>query len=248
MHEAAWPEPRGLSMFGAMKRGAIPVGKLTVQIVAAMALSVACNDTTGGGEPPDYELLLAPSSLTVIQGAAPTVSVTIDRTNFTGGVALFLTGAPAQVSGAFFPSTTNSTASTLTITVGGSVTPGDYTLIVNGNGGPGARTTPLPLTVNPAPSYSLEVTPAMLSIARGASDTATVTIQRSSFTGPVTLGVTGLPAGVASVFDPAAPTTSTSRLTLTVGAGATPGLYNLTVTGNATIGDRMAALQLTVTP
>ena len=220
----------------------------TVQLAAVMALSVACDETTGGGGTPDYLLQLAPASVSANQGTSPTVSVTIARSNFTGGVALFLTGAPPQVSGAFSPATTNTTASTLTITLGGGVVPGDYTLVVNGNGAPGARTTPLPLTVTPAPNYSLEVTPPTLSIARSSSDTATVTIQRSSYTGPVTLGVNGLPTGVVSAFEPAAPTTSTSRLTLTVGPSAPLGLHNLTITGYALIGDRTAALQLTVTP
>jgi len=214
---------------------------------AVAALSLSCEDSTGGGEEPNYALLLAPAALNVIQGATPTVNVTIDRTNFTGGVALFLTGAPAQVSGTFLPASTNTSASTLTITVGGSVTPGAYNLVVNGNGAPGARTTSLPLTVMPAPNFSLEITPATLTIARGASDTATISINRSSFTGPVTLGVNGLPAGVTSAFDPAAPTTNTSRLTLTVGAAVPSTTYNLTVTGNnPQLGDRSAALSLIV--
>lgn len=231
-----------------MRRWRVSARTFTVQLAAALALSVACDESTGGGDPPDYLLQLAPASLTVTQGTSPTVSVTIARSNFTGGVALFLTGAPPQVSGSFFPATTNTTASTLTLTVGGGVTPGNYTLVVNGNGAPGARTTPLPLTVTPAPNYSLEVTPATLSIARGASDTATISIQRSSFSGPVTLGITGLPTGVVHAFDPAAPTTSSSRLTLTIDPATPPGLHNLTITGYALIGDRTAALQLTVTP
>ena len=214
---------------------------------AVAALSLSCEDTTTGGEQPDYALLLAPPALNVIQGATPTVNVSIDRTNFTGGVALFLTGAPPQVSGTFVPAATNTSASVLTITVGGGVTPGLYNLVVNGNGAPGARTTQLPLTVTPAPNYSLEVTPPTLTIARGASDTTTILIARSSFTGPVTLGVNGLPAGVTNLFEPAAPTTSTSRLTLTVGAAVASGAYPLTVTGdNPQLGARTAALSLIV--
>jgi hypothetical protein len=227
-------------MFGAMKR--------FMTLAAIVAVWAACDDTTGGGETPNYELVLAPASLNVMQGATPTVNVTIARTNFTGGVALFLTGAPAQVSGSFFPATTNSSASTLTLTVGSGVTPGNYALVVNGNGAPGGRTTPLPLTVTPAPNYTLELGPATLTIARGDSDSTTVTITRSSFTGPVTLGVNNLPTGVTSAFNPAAPTTNSSILTLTVGAAVPVGTYNLTVTGNATIGDRFAALTLIVTP
>ena len=229
-----------LVRFAAMKR---------IVVAAVAALSLSCEDTTGGGEEPDYALVLAPTALNVIQGATPTVNVSIDRTNFTGGVALFLTGAPAQITGAFNPTSTNTSASVLTITVGGGVPPGVYNLVVNGNGAPGARTAPLPVTVTPAPNYSLEVAPPTLTIARGASDTTTITIARSSFTGAVTLGVSGLPAGVTNLFEPAAPTTSTSRLTLTVGAAVIPGTYDLTVTGNTTqLGDRTAALSLTVPP
>ena len=222
--------------------------RITAGFAAALAVAAACTDPPVSGGPPDYELLLAPPSLNVVQGATPTVTVTIDRNNFTGGVALFLTGAPAQVSGSFLPGTTNGTSSTLTVSVGASVTPGSYDLVVNGNGAPGARTTTLPLTVTAAPNYSLEVTPGTLSIAQGASDSTVISIARSNFAGPVTLGLNGVVTGLAGAFNPAAPTTSTSTLTITVGASVPTGVYNLTVTGNATIGDRTATLTLTVTP
>lgn len=212
-------------------------------------MATACGDPPVSGGPPNYELLLAPASLNVIQGASPTVSVTIDRNNFTGGVALFLTGAPAQVSGSFLPGTTNGTSSTLTVAVGAGVTPGSYDLVVNGNGAPGARTVTLPLTVTAAPNYSLELTPATLTIPQGSSDSTTINITRSNFGGPVTLGLNGVVAGIVGAFNPAAPTTSSSILTITVGASVPAMTYNLTVTGNnASVGDRTAALTLIVTP
>jgi hypothetical protein len=198
------------------------------------------------GTPPDFELLLAPATVAAVQGTVRTVGVTIDRNNFVGGVALFLTGAPANVSGTFVPGTTNSSASTLTLTIGTNVTPGSYTLMVNGNGAPGQRSTALPLTVTPAPSYTLELTPATLTIARGSSDSTTLTITRSNFAGAITLSLGNVPAGVTSAFNPASPTTNSSLLTLTVSAGATPGTYNLTVDGTAAAGDRTAALTLTI--
>lgn len=206
----------------------------------------ACTEGSGPGLPPDFELLLAPASLSVVQGTTPTVTVSIDRENFVGGVALFLTGTPPNVSGSFVPGTTNGSMSTLTLTVGTNVTPGDYTINVNGNGAPGQRTTPLPLSVMPAPSYTLELTPAVLTIARGASDSLTITITRSNFAGPVTLSLGGTPTGVSGAFVPAAPTTNSSVLTITVAAGAPVGTYNLTVDGNASAGDRTANLTLTV--
>ena len=222
------------------------LGKPFARIAAAITVAAACSDGTGNGPQPDYQLLLAPPALNVAQGATPAVAVTIDRTNFTGGVALFLSGMPSQVSGSFLPATTNTSSSTLTVTVGAGVTPGNYTLVVNGNGAPGARITNLPLTVTAAPNYTLELTPGTLTIARGSIDSTAITITRSNFTGPVTLGLDGAPAGVTSAFNPGAPTTNTSTLTITVGAGAAPGNYMLTVTGNATIGDRTAGLNLTV--
>ena len=221
--------------------------RIAGRVAAALAVAVACNNPPGTGPTPDYVLQLSPPTLNVIQGSTPTVSVTISRTNFTGGVALFLTGAPAQVSGSFVPGTTNGSASTLTVTVGGGVTPGTYDLVVNGNGAPGGRTTPLTLTVAAAPNYSLELTPATLSIARGSSDSTEVTITRSSFAGAVTLGLNGVVTGIVGSFNPGAPTTNSSRLTITVDAGVAAGTYPLTVTGNASIGDRTAALTLTVT-
>ena len=228
-----------LVRFAAMKR---------FLIAAVAALSLCCEETTGGGEQPDYTLVLAPPMLNVMQGTTPTVNVTIERTNFTGGVALFLTGAPGQVSGSFFPTTTNSSASVLTITVGGGVTPGNYNLVVNGNGAPGARTTPLPLTVVPAPNYSLEATPSTLTIGRGGSDSALITIQRSSYAGAVTLGLNGLPAGVTHAYNPLATTGTTSRVVVTVGGAVPSATYNLVITGSASLGDRTTALTLIVPP
>lgn len=222
--------------------------RTAARFVAALAVATACGDPPASGGPPDYELLLAPASLNVVQGANPTVTVTIERNNFTGGVVLFLTGAPAQVSGSFLPGTTNGTSSTLTVSVGASVTPGSYDLVVNGNGAPGARTTTLPLTVTAAPNYSLELTPGTLSIAQGSSDSTVISIARSNFGGAVTLGLNGVVTGIVGAFNPAAPTTSSSTLTITVGASVPTGQYPLTVTGNATIGDRTAPLTLTVTP
>ena len=222
--------------------------RIAARLAAAVAVAAACNDPPGSGGPPNYELLLAPAALNVFQGANPTVTVTIDRTNFTGGVALFLTGAPAQVSGSFLPGTTNGTSSTLTVSVGAGTTPGSYSLVVNGNGAPGARTAPLPLIVTAAPSYSLELTPATLSIPQGSSDSTAISIARSNFAGAVTLGLTGVVTGIAGAFNPAAPTTGSSTWTVTVGPSVPAGTYNLTVTGNASIGDRTAALTLTVTP
>jgi len=94
--------------------------------------------------------------------------------------------------------------------------------------------------------YTLALEPAALTIAQGATGGATVTITRTNFTGAVTLSLGNAPTGVTGSFAPAAPTGTTSTLTVSVGAAVPPGVYNLTVDGTATAGNRSTSLTLTV--
>ena len=196
---------------------------------------------------PDYTLSLNPTALSIDQGANGNTAGTITRTNFTGAVTLSLGNAPAGVTGAFNPASPTGTSSTLTVTVGAAVTPGVYNLTVDGTGTAGNRSTPLTLTVNAAPDYALSLNPAALSIAQRANGNTAVTITRTNFTGAVTLSLGNAPAGVTGAFNPAAPTGTSSTLTVSVGAAVTPGVYNLTVDGTGTAGNRSTPLTLTVT-
>src|SRR5437879_2247505 len=217
-------------------------------LVAGLGVAVACGtkDSTGPGA--DYTLSLAPAALTIVQGANGTATVTITRTNFTGAVTLSLDGAPAAFTGSFNPAGPAGTSSTLTVSVGAAVAPGDRKWAVEGPGTPGNRSPPLPLTVSAAPDYPLSLSPtAALAIERGATGTTTVTITRTNFTGAVTLSLGGAPAGVTGSFDPATPTGTSSTLTVSVGAAVAPGVYNLTVDGAGTPGSRSTPLTVTVT-
>src|SRR2546422_3915178 len=196
--------------------------------------------------PGDYTLSLTPVELTVEQGATGTATVTITRTNFTGAVTLSLGNAPSGVTGSFNPAAPTGTNSTFTVGVGAAVAPGVYNLTVGGTGSPGNRSTPLTLTVAPAASYTLSLAPTALTIGQGATGTTTVTITRTNFTAAVTLSLGNAPTGVTGSFDPAAPTGTSSTLTVSVGAAVPPGVYNLTVNGTATAGNRSTPLTLTV--
>src|SRR5207249_2978291 len=105
---------------------------------------------------------------------------------------------------------------------------------------------PLTLTVSAAPDYTLSLSPTALTIGQGATGITTVTIARTNFTGAVTLSLGNAPAGVTGSFNPAAPTGTSSTLTVSVGAAAVPGVYNLTVDGTATTGNHSTPLTLTV--
>jgi len=233
---------------------------LTVSVGAAVTPGVY-NLTVGGtatagnrstpltltvSAPPDYELSLAPTALTITQGATGTATVAITRTNFTGAVTLSLGNAPPGVTGTFDPAAPTGTSSTLTVSVAATVAPGEYHLTVDGTGTPGDRSTPLTLTVSAAPNYALSLASAALTIDQGATGTTTVTLTRINFTDAVTLRLGNAPAGVTGTFDPAAPTGTTSTLTVSVSATVAPGLYNLTVDGSGTVGNRSTPLTLTV--
>src|SRR5439155_1164303 len=85
-----------------------------------------------------------------------------------------------------------------------------------------------------------------LTIVQGANGTTTVTITRTSFTDAVTLSLGNAPAGVTGSFNPAAPTGTSSTLTVSVGMAVAPGVYNLTVNGTGSPGNRSTPLTLTV--
>jgi Cu/Zn superoxide dismutase len=234
---------------------------LTVSVGAAVAPGTYNLTVDGTGTPgnrstaltltvmatPDYTVSVSPATLTIVQGGNDVSTVTITRTNFTGAVTLSLSGAPAGVTGAFAPAAPTGNTSTLTVSVGAAVAPGTYNLTVDGAGAPGNRSTPLSLTVAPTPDYALSVSPATLTIVQGGADVSTVTITRTNFTDAVTLSLGGAPAGVTGTFAPAAPTGTSSTLTVFVGAAVAPGTYNLTVDGTGTPGNRSTPLTLTVT-
>jgi subtilase family serine protease len=97
------------------------------------------------------------------------------------------------------------------------------------------------------PSFSMSAAPAALSIARGSSGTATVTISgASNLSSNVNLAISGLPSGVTAAFSPSN-TKTTSTVTFTVSSTATAGAYPVTITGSAGTASQTATLSLTVT-
>ena len=83
-----------------------------------------------------FTVSVAPTSLTVAQGASGQATVTVARSiGFLGGVALSVTGLPAGVTAGFVPPSVlaGSTTSTMTLNVAGAVVPGTYPLGVTGS-------------------------------------------------------------------------------------------------------------------
>ncbi len=194
-----------------------------------------------------YTLAANPAALTIVQGSAGTTTVDIARSNFADAVTLSLSGAPAGATDSFSPAAPTGNTSTLTVNVGAGVAPGVYNLTVDGTGTAGNRSTSLMLTVIATADYQLSLTPRTVSVVQGATGTTTVQIARTSFTDAVTLSLGNAPTGVTGSFNPVVPTGNTSTLTLNVGVGVTPGVYDLAVNGASTAGNRATPLTVTVT-
>ena len=196
---------------------------------------------------PNFSLLASPGSLTIVQSASVTSSITITPQNgFSGNVSLSASGLPSGVTASFNPASTSST-STLTLTSSSTAATGTFTVTVTGSSGSLTTQTSITLTVNPTGNFSFSASPGNLSILQGASGASTITVTpQNSFNGNVSLAASGLPSGVTASFNPTS-TTSTSTLTLTASSTATPATVTVTVTGTSGNLSNAATLSLTVT-
>ena len=178
-------------------------------------------------------------------GSTGTSTATIVPANgFNSAVTLAASGWPAGISAAF--GTNPTTASSLvTISVGSAVTPGPYTLTVNGTSGTLSASTTIFLTVSASPSFTLSATPATANVGSTGTSTATI-VPANGFNSAVTLAASGWPAGISAAFG-TNPTTASSLVTISVAAAVTPGPYTLTVNGTSGTLNATATIALTVT-
>jgi uncharacterized membrane protein len=198
-----------------------------------------------------YTMTPNPTTVTIAPGAAGTVNIALARTNFTGNIALSVENPPAGITGTLNPAATTGNTSTLTINVGAAVTPGNYTLNLKGTAtGLTDRTAQVQVTVPaPAAAVTIAATPTALNVQQGQSGNVNIAINRTNFTGAVTLAATGLPTGVTATFNPNGTTTNQSTLTLAVAGNATAQTANITVTASGTgITTAPTSVALTVTP
>ena len=212
------------------------------------ALAVTVREAEG------FAVSVEPTSLSVMQGASESATVTLTRYgDFAGAVSLDVGGAPTGLEVEVEPATVTGTSSTLTVTAAAELAAGSYPLTVQATGEIDGQTRQegATLTVTVAESgsagYTLLLDPDSLEVVLGGSGVATVNLGRTNFTGEVALAASGVPSGVAATFDPASASGNSATLSLDVGAGTAPGTYSLTVSGQADgLEDRTATLQLTV--
>jgi hypothetical protein len=177
------------------------------------------------------------AALTVEPGGSATTTVRVTRAGgFGGTVDLALADLPAGITATLAPGTLASdvTQSVITTTVDAGVAPGSYALAVTGSGaGVRAARITIPVTVAggpPAPAITVAA-PSGVTIAQGATGTATVGFARTHFTGDVTVSLEAAPAGI-------------SAERVTVPAGASAGVLGLSVAAGVTTGARALTVRL----
>jgi len=198
----------------------------------AIALTVA--------PPASFSLATSTPTLSVVQGAIATSTITVTpKSGFTGKAALTVSGLPAGVTASFNPAST-ATTSVATLTASSTAAIGTATVTVTGTYGASTSSVTLSLTVKAGPSFTLAAAPASVSVMQGASGTNTITVTPlNGFTGIATLAVAGLPTGVTAVF-------TGTTLKLTAAASTVVGLSTLTVTGTSGPLSAQATIALTV--
>lgn len=193
-------------------------------------------------------LTLSAANATVNVGAATTFTVNIARTNYAGNVAVALTGVPNGVTPTITTSPTAGNSVQVQLAVGPATAPGSYGITVTGSGtGIANATAQFTLNVNPAPAIALALNPTNATVQQGNSTTFNVALTRTNFQGAVTLAVSGAPNGVTATYSTNPVAVDGATITLAVGSGVTPGVYQLTVTGSGTgIANATATFALTV--
>ena len=186
------------------------------------------------------------------QGQTSTASVKTTTTGITSAVALSVSGMPTGMTASFSAATIASPGSgstTLNIAATATATPGNYTLTVTGTAGSQTAKSSFTVTVL-APSFGLAVPTAALGMQNGQTITAVVGITpQNGFTGTVTLGTTGLPAGVTATFSPATLSGSkaaTSVMSIVAAKSAHGGFYGFNVTATSGSFVQTASMNLAV--
>jgi subtilase family serine protease len=163
------------------------------------------------------------------RGTSTTAPVSVSPQNgFSGSVLLSAKDLPGGVTATFSPNPTAS-GSTMTLTASDGASLGEYNSTIVGTSGKQTVSSPFSVSVY-TPTFTLSTYQSAV-LSPGSSGLAYISINPLyGFLGSVNLSVSGLPTGVAASFSPN-PVTEESVMTLTASKSASPGQYNLTVTG-----------------
>ncbi len=164
--------------------GSIPAGNYPVIITGASGPQTVTTTLAVTVTPPatlpSFTLGATPASMSLNPGTSGTSSITVSpQSGFNGSVTLGASGLPSGLTASFAPNPTTGT-STLTLTAGNSVSPGNYPLTITGTSGSLTANTPISLNVIVPTTTALSITPSGGTLAAGASYTLTATVSPTS--------------------------------------------------------------------
>jgi uncharacterized membrane protein len=185
-----------------------------------------------------FTLSASPTSVTVLQGASGTSTITSTVTGgFDSAVTLSATGQPAGVTITFNPpSITGGGTSTMTIAVASTTAANTYPITVTGTSGSIAETTTITLKVTaPATNFTIAASPKSLGLNLGQSGSVKITTTVSGgFDSAIALSASVTGSHITVSFNPAtipAPGSGHSVMTVSADTGAAQGKHTITITG-----------------
>jgi hypothetical protein len=167
-------------------------------------------DTPSTPLPPDFTLEPASGDVRVVQGSTATGTIAIGRlSGSTGDVSFSASGLPAGVTASFAPNPANASQTVMTLSASRSAPPiygGDVPIKVTGtpqapSAGPRTRSATIDVGVTPAFTVGVQGSSAV-DLSACTVDVPLRISRDPSFPGPVSLSVSGLPAGVQATFSP----------------------------------------------
>ncbi len=191
---------------------------------------------------PDFSITSSPSSLTFLQGASGTSTITLTSVNgFSGTISLTAGSSPSGPTPSLSPtsvtiSSGTSAPSTLTVSTSSSTPSGTYTVSVNGTSGSTVRTTTVTVQVNAPAGQDFTITsnPASLNVTQGSASSSTITLTSvNGFSGILSLTKIISPSGPIVTFSSTSVSLPASgSVTSTVTVSAVAGTYGSVATGN----------------
>jgi endoglucanase len=236
----AWDPSNDWSFTGvATTPGTTPV---LVQRIPVYDNGVRVFGNEPGGSTPDLQPPSTPANLRVTGTTTTTAALAWDASTDDIGVTGYQVLRGATVVGSPTALTFQDTGLTANTTY-------SYTVrALDGSGKMSAASTAVSATTaTGTQDYAIGGNPPSLSITRGGTAVSSIAIQRTNFTGAISMTASGLPAGVTVVFNPSTATTgNTVTATFTASSTATLGPATVTITATSGTLSRTAGIGLTV--
>jgi pseudomonalisin len=244
----------GTSTLAIAASNAASIGVYSITVTATSgSLSNTATFLVTVASPSTFTLTASPSSITAAAGASATTAISMTPgSGFNSSATVAASGMPSGVTAQFSSASIarGGGAVLMTVKVASTVAAGSYPITVTGTGG-GVTPSPTTTVTLVVSGFHVTSTSTTASLVRNGSVLVPIaTSVTGGFSGPLTLSVTGLPAGVTAIFAPPTilnPASGASSMRLTAIQTAAAGTRSITVTATSATGATQSiAVSLTV--